>query len=516
VTLVQVLSLTNTTGLGNVKASKVVLHGIAWTSFSQVCQTLFSFLAMLLLVRIIPPAEYGRAAAIVGFLTVLNIVNCRVFIRSALQLPGNVEADWSMHWSAALYIQALLMLACNGVAGVFWLLPHYRPLAPLMHLASLGILFDVANQLGVTMLERQMNFRRLRILYTIASLTSVAVAVALGLARTGAYAIVVSGNVVAGLPFAVDLLLVRRWRPRPGWWRIPNWRDYRQSLRFGLFQSASGSLWVARGALESILLVPTVGFTAMGLWSRGQALFTAGAGKITAAMTENVYPLLPRFAGDRENYPRQATLYVQVMFWFLIPAACYMGLIGPTLSRVVYGKKWIAADPLIWPGALLGMALSGYGVVGSVLLAANRLRTCFRLDVFCACVTLPTIGMALASKSIHGYAWAVAGGQMLAAAVALITASTLFTADWKKTIILPPLLGAAGGCSGVWLLSRMIEGLPAILRLVIATAVYMLVFAFILRIVFRDKLKRMLLRVPGGGRIHQWIYPQRQAVAAQA
>src|ERR1700741_1470280 len=84
---------------------KLLVWGIAWTSVFQVFQALLSFGAMLILVRVIPPAEYGRVSVVLGFLLLMNTLNSGVFVRQALQLPDRVEPDWDLHWSAGLYIQ---------------------------------------------------------------------------------------------------------------------------------------------------------------------------------------------------------------------------------------------------------------------------------------------------------------------------------------------------------------------------------------------------------------------------
>ena len=78
-------------------------------------------------------------------------------------------------------------------------------------------------------------------------------------------------------------------------------------------------------------------------------------------MNDVVYPFLPRHSGHRERYAAQATLYLQVMLLITVPGALFIGQQGPILSRVLYGTKWAAMDPLIWPGALIGLTVGRHG-----------------------------------------------------------------------------------------------------------------------------------------------------------
>src|SRR5438128_2083195 len=158
-----------------------VAHGLAWITLFQGFQTLLSFGTMLVLVRVIPPSEYGRATAAVGWLLLMGSFGCVQFMNHALQLPRGEEPDWSLHWTVGVYIQGALCVVSQIVAGLCWLVPSYRPIAPLLHIAGLGVLFECGNRLRGTMLRRAMDFRRLRIVHAIGSAISIGMALTFGL-----------------------------------------------------------------------------------------------------------------------------------------------------------------------------------------------------------------------------------------------------------------------------------------------------------------------------------------------
>jgi len=479
----------------------LVLRGVAWTTVYRVVEVLASFAAMLVLVRVIAPAEYGRAGAVVGLVTLLNAFSCSLFMGAALQLPDDVEPDWSLHWSAGFYIQLVVSAACQLVAGVCWFYPAYRQIAPLVHLAGIGILLDWPNWLGGVMLRRAMNFRRLEILNGVATFMSLGVTLAMGVAGGGAYAIVLGGNVARALPFGADLLLVRRWRPAAGWWRWPDWNAYRPALRFGFQQTGSALLHGARGALEAAVLPGLLGYAALGLFNRAQALFAATVGRVGGVLVETVYPLMPRYAANLESYPRRATLFLQVVCLCAVPGAVYVGLEGTALSRLLYGERWIAADPLILPCALLGVGQVVLLTASGILLAANRLKACFLLDVTAAVLSVSMIGVAWTAGGLHAYTWAAAAGALVAAAVALYSAAPLLADGWLRTVLLPPMLSSAAGVILIMALQSLWAPYPAIGRLVASGSVFALGSALTLRAIFPSSLTAVLSRIPGGERV---------------
>lgn len=484
---------------------RLLARGIAWNTWYHLFGTVLALGAMMILVRIIPPAEYGRFGAALGLLALLNSFNFGGFVAQAVQLPDGQEPDWPLHWSAGLYIQLSLTLVCHGLAGLCWLAPDYRAIAPLLHLAAFGLVLDWPAQLWAAMLRREMDFRRLKVLQACSTTLTLLVTIIAGLAGGGAYAIVLGGNVISPLPLAVDLLLIRRWRPGPRWWGWPDWALYRPALRFGLQQSGSALLGGARGALESVVLPGAVGFVPMGLLNRSRALFTNTMGRVGQVLVETAYPLLPRYVGDPKVYARHATLFCQILMLLLLPGALYVGLEGPALSRLLYGERWTAADPLFWPAALAGLGLGLFWAGSSVLLAASRLRSCLLLDALAAGLSVPVIAVAWAGSGIVAYAWAVAAGQLAVGTIALAVASSKLAVRWVRSALVPPAVGSFLGIGAVLIVEESGIISAPIPRLCVATSLYALTVAMSLRGLFPGPLATMLNRVPGGDRVRRWL-----------
>lgn len=485
---------------------KLIAHGVFWNSGFQVFLVAVNFASMLVLVRIISPGEYGRATAATGIFAVLNCFNCSSFIGQAIQLSGREEPDWQAHWRAGFYIQLALTLLCNLVAGLAWLFPAYRPIAPLLHLASLGLLVDAPNQLSLTMLRRDMNFRRLRLTNALGVLVTAAASMGLGLKGAGAFALILGANVLHGLPFGIDLLWVRKWRPAPGWWRWPDWAGYRKPLRFGGQMSAVALLTVTRGMLESLVLPQALGYEAMGLLNRAQVLFATTFGRVVGLILETVYPLLPRSADHPPQFARHATLVVQAMLLFSIPGAVFVAYDGPALSRLLYGVKWAAADPLIFPGTILGWGLAAVLVFGTILLTANRLKLSFAVSLITVCLSVPAILVAAFGGGLLAYVWAMVAGQSIAVLVSGRLASRLLETGWVKRAVLPPVVAALFGGVTLYLLAGLPLELNVVARLLIHSALFGLTAAVTVRYGFPAELRTVVARLPGGERFGRWLY----------
>jgi O-antigen/teichoic acid export membrane protein len=479
----------------------LLLRGITWSAAFQVLEVILSFGAMLVLVRIIPVGDYGRAAAVVGILGFLNLFNVHLFFEHAIQLPDDREPDWNLHWTYGFYLQTSLAMVCHAVAGLCWFSAAYRPIAPLLHIAACGLLLDWPSQFGAVMLRRALDLRRLRVVAAVGIVLRLLTTLALAVAGKGAYAIVIGNNFVTAIPFGVDLLLIRGWRPAPGWWRPPVWQRYAAERRFGVQRAGSNLVGGFRSALEAAVLPAPLGFAALGLLSRAQAFYGTSIGRLGSILNDAAYPFLPRVAHQRERFASYATTYLQVLLLISIPGALFVGQQGPVLSRVLYGTKWVAMDPLIWPGALIGLSLAVFSTASSVVMAAGRLRACLVLDAVFAVTGALALIVAYITRATLPYSWALAAGELGAAAIGIWWASRLLDRRWFRRAVVPPVAAALAGLAVAQVSAPPVIGERPALELLTMTALYFSTCFVVLRFCFKTALNHLLDVVPAGDRL---------------
>ena len=483
----------------------VVTRGVTWNLFSEVTQTVVNFAAMLLLVRIIPPAEYGKATAATSVLVLLTAFSAAGLLSHVLQLHEGDEPDWTLHWHAALVLQASLFVLANLIAGVYWLLPAYRPAAPLLHIGSIGCLLNLPHLFAYQLLQRELDFRTSRLGVVLCTLANTATTVVLGLAGFGAYAIVIGAQVVGLLPLTIWLFAIRRWRPEGAWLRWPEWKRHVASMRFGGQQMSLAFLSTARGSLEAAVLPGTIGFGAIGLLGRAVGLQAQTAGRAGNILRDTVYPLLPRSAGDPPTFARHTTLFAQATLLAAAPAAILVGMLGPQLSRVLYGTKWVAADPLIWPTALAGLGLATFQCGMLVVQAASRLRATLLIAATEAALAAPIVLLTIRGASLERYAWLVAFAELAAGVIALLAASRHLAKGWSWSVLAPGGVAAAAGASAVLALRAPLGATRPGVQLALMLPAFVTAALIGLRVGFPSVLQDTIGRLRRGPTLLRWL-----------
>lgn len=477
--------------------TRSIASGLAWNTIYQVFNMALSFGAMLFMVRLLTPAEYGRAAAAVALISMAYVVGSPSFVAHALQLGENEKPDWTLHWNVSMPLQVVLWLILNIIALGFWFTTTYRPIAGLLHVGSIGVLLEWPAQISIFSLRRDLDFRRLRILQGASGAINAIAMIAMAAAGAGPYALLIANNVMPAAGLAFDLLLIRRWRPDNGWWRRPDMSAYRASTTFGLQNLGSSLLARSRAGLEGVLLPAAAGFAQIGIMNRGSALHGLTVARLEGIVMETVYPLLPRVASDDGRFRRVATMYAQTILVTTTCGTMFVGIMGPPLSRLLYGNKWVAADPYIWPAALVGLGITIGSLAVNILLARGKLKTTFLLNGLGAALGLPIIIVALVTHSLRPYIWALAGAQLATAAVDVICAAPHLEVSWKHDLLMPPFVAAASGSVVLLLVQSLLEQLPLLPRILCAAFIYSTTSILVTRTVFPELTASLLQRIPG-------------------
>jgi O-antigen/teichoic acid export membrane protein len=478
-----------------VSATRTILDGIAWSSAAEVIQAAVAFAAMLILVRIIPASDYGRAGAVLAWLALINSFNCSQFMAHALQLSPDNDPDWSLHWRAGLWIQFALFVITEAWAAACWFFPSYRPAAGLLHVAGFSLLLDVPSRLNMTWLRRRLDFRRIRAIQTLGALLGTAVTFIFAFQHEGAWGILLGGGITTTALCAADLLLVRRWRPPATvMMRRTDWKAYAPSLVFGSQLNASAVLHMIRGAVEGFIVPRFFGFEAMGLLNRSVALYNTTVGRVRAMLLDLVYPLLPRYAGS-DRYGYVSSIFAECILLLTVPTSVVFCASGPEISRVLYGRKWVAMDPIIAPGTIAAAALGLFTAFSFVLIGAGKVRVALYLDAVLATASISAgVVVAVMTRDLVEYSYSVA----VALAVLVVGAAIV---AWKiagmRIRDILPALGCGVAACVVFPTMRLVDlSWTPLIVACIGSLLYLILYVVLLRVLFPHAIRRIVTLLP--------------------
>ncbi|GAA1851182.1 lipopolysaccharide biosynthesis protein [Myceligenerans crystallogenes] len=334
-------------------------RGATVTAASQAARIVLQVLAVAVLARLVPPAEYGLVAMVAAVVGIGEILRDAGLSSAAMRAPElTVRQRDNLFWvntGIGALLTAVTIAAAPLVAGFFGE-PDLTGIC--QGLAWMFLVNGLATQHRAG-LVRDMRFRALAVVEVAAPVAALAAAVVVGL-HTHDHRAVVVQQVATTAAVLAGVWIAGRWVPgRPR--REPGMRGF---FTFG--GGLLGSQLVGYGAdnLATFVIGVTLGPGPLGLYNRAYQLLMRPLGQLRQPSTTVALPVLARLSEDPERFDRMLLRGQQVL---ALPVVLVLAVVVGASEAVVgvfLGPGWHDAAPLLALCAVAGgcqtLAYVGY------------------------------------------------------------------------------------------------------------------------------------------------------------
>jgi teichuronic acid exporter len=403
------------------------IAGASWTTVEQVATTVLKLITLLVLARLVSPAEFGLAAAglliaELAFLFSEAAMGQALVQRSQLR-PEHIRVAFTVMLLLGLGAAIALAMSAPAIAGFFGMPPLERIVPVLAVLIPIQSLCAIS----LAILTRQGRFRYL----ALARLPCVAfgyslVAIGLALAGAGVWALVL-GTICRDVLLLLALYAAARHALRPSlaWQAIKDLAGFSTGqtlVRLGNYIAQNGD-YVVVGRL--------LGAFALGHYSRAYQLMMAPANLLSAVTTRVLFPLMASVQQDRERLARAYLRCIGASVALTLPLSVVLSACADEIVFVLLGDRWGAAAA---PFAALSLVLvfrSARNVANVATIAQGEsFRLAWRQYVY---ALLVVIGAALGAPwGIGGVAVAVAAVIVIHYAISAQLANRLLGISWRR------------------------------------------------------------------------------------
>jgi PST family polysaccharide transporter len=470
------------------------LTGFAWAYGSFMSGRVMTFLATLVLVRLLVPEQFGIMAfalAVLAYmesLTDLGVGSALIY-RSDANEPRVASTAFWIGIAGAL----VLMTVSWFGAPLLALVGPGEEIVTLFRVLSLQFLFSAFGSVPEYLLRHGLGFKSLFGPELASALVKGTVSITLALAGFGVWSLVV-GQLSGSFVRSAALWIATRWRPQFVFER----RVAVPMIRFGIGISAVGLIGEAGRNADYLFVGAQLGATALGLYFIAfrlpELLILPGF-----RMAQRVlFPFYSRLrdlrSGEGESLERSElsrgylrTLhlgaFISLPFGFGIAA-----LAGP-IVLTLFGERW---EPAIVPLALIGIwagitALTG--MPGSVFKALGRSGLLTATAIVQVALTLPALWVA-AHHSIEAVAATHVGVRLVNLLLSTFIVSRLLETAWILAVVamLPALALAVVTAAAVYPLTLL---LPPPVALVVGAITGLAVYLGLLRLFRPDDFRAL-------------------------
>ena len=319
-----------------------VRRAFVWASAGRYTAMLLNLAATLILARLLAPSEYGVAVlggAIFAVAEALRAVGGGAYLIQKHELSSDdIRACFTVSLCATLLVTTALLLLATPLAR-FFAMPH---LDRYLEVAALGYLTGPFAYPISALMGRKLAFGALAVIGVMTAAVNALVSVGLALQGFGymSFAWASAASTAAGMLFYLGY-----WKDRSIF--RPVFREWRNVLSFGVYDSATGLVSQVADALPYVIFGKLLSAEAVGLSQRAVMLCFVPERIILAGVGAVALPAFSQHA--REGKPL-APVYLRAIE--LITAAQWPSLVllfvlAQPLTSLLLGGQWAGVVPLV-------------------------------------------------------------------------------------------------------------------------------------------------------------------------
>lgn len=384
-------------GDGGDGLGRSVRRGLGWSFLNNLLGRAGTFLAGIVLARVLVPEDYGVFAVALVAMNLLMGLNDAGMTAALIRWQGRMEEAAATAATLILATSTALFLALYAIAPVFSDALGVPEATPVVRLMAVTVIIDALFAVPVAAVTRSFLQGRRAAADMTNLVVSTGVAVTLALHDQGAWSLAwgrVAGNLVAGLL----LLVLSPVRVRFGFDRAVAGT----LTRVGIPLTGASLLVFAMLNVDNVIVGRTLGPVALGLYSMAFNLSSWPVQMFAFAVRRVSLAGFSRLVDEparlRAAYLRSLTLLLAVS----LPVCVLLATLAAPAVVTVYGEKWRpAADALTWL-ALVGIVRIATEVTFDYILARGRSRAVFGLQLAWVAALVPALVAGATVDGIRG------------------------------------------------------------------------------------------------------------------
>lgn len=360
------------------------ISGIKWTYLSTFLARGLQPVVLIILARLLAPADFGLAAMAV---TVISLFTCfsDLGLKHALvQQKGDRDKIASMAFWILLSLGIFWFL-------LIWIIAPYassyfknQDVNPLLRTLGLIFIINSFSDVPLSILLRDLDFKALFYRQLIPQLFSGVISIILASLGYGAWALVI-GTLAGGAGTSIVVWRMTHWRPEFYFDKS----SFKIMIRFGLYMSIQSILGWMSVKIDHLFVGRFLGASSLGIYRMG---FTYGylPYQILGLPFLNVaYPIFCKISRNRNELREKYYLYIEWIAIGIIPAAIALLFVMPFAVPVLMGNKWLPSIPVLQLIALTSMFASMVGVNAEAYKAIGRPEINVKLFAVRVLVSVP-------------------------------------------------------------------------------------------------------------------------------
>lgn len=318
------------------------IRGAIWILLDTAGGQILSFLAFLILARLLVPEDYGILSLAAAIIAVPQILLNEGFGTALVQRDMLDDVHINAAFWANLGLATIFVAAAQIGAPWAAVVTDTALLEPVIRWLSLTMIAFALTSIAGGLFIRQLNYMTFALRTFVANSVGALTGVAMALLGFGVWALV--GMQLCTSALGV-LIMWRglRWRPTLSF----SWPAFREIYQFSTRLMVGNGLRFAAERADSVIIGIFLDPAALGFYFLVTRLLTTVIYITISPVDRIMLPVLSRIKEDPRRRSEAYANMIGVTSVFWIPAVAGLGVVAPIALPLMFGHKWDASIPLM-------------------------------------------------------------------------------------------------------------------------------------------------------------------------
>jgi O-antigen/teichoic acid export membrane protein len=351
---------------------KQAFSSTIWSTATQVSRQGVSLIVAIILARNLTPEDFGIIAMVTvftGFLWVFRDFGAGsylIFLKNE-----NRSAQSTAFWLSVilgLILFAILWVTAPIIAEFY----RMQLLVDIARYLALSFLIGGVTQVSVSLLQRDLKFKKLFFMHLIPIIGSGGVAVYMAISGYGVWSLVVQTLVM----YALQTLLLLVWGPKI-YLRGASTKAFQDIMSYSLPLLGTNTLnyWVRN--VDNLLIGKVLGQEALGFYSRAYSFLLIPVSAVTQNVTAVLFPAISSMKEDKERVRKAVLRVLELSVLISFPTLTFSFFFAMDITVTILGVQWNPIVPLIEVFCAIGIIQTISSFMGPIYLSQGATRLQF-------------------------------------------------------------------------------------------------------------------------------------------
>ncbi|GAB2536864.1 hypothetical protein GCM10027085_29370 [Spirosoma aerophilum] len=375
------------------------MNGGKWITVSTAISTLFQFLQVAVLARLLDPSDFGIVSVSNLIISFFQIISNLGFSNSIIYKQ---ESDRNV-LSTLYYLNVCIGFITFAVIHAFspFIISFYDEpkLQQVLNLSSFYFIIAYLGQLYLFLLEKELRFKSVALIDIAGTIAGTVVTVSLAYSGYRELSLIIGSLVMQVVKSALQILFGRSLLKLA--WSF-NLTSVKEHLQFGLYNMGDGLLGFVQFNSDNIFIGGMLGVKMLGYYTIAYQLAIFPITKLNPIILQVAYPILAKMKDNTAELKKSYLKILDFISYCNLPLLAGLFITADSVVPLIYGPGWEKTIDLIHIFVFVGIFTCLSHPLYTLVFTKGKPSLLFYLNLGTLLLKLPLV-------YVFGNLWGVTG-----------------------------------------------------------------------------------------------------------